>query len=72
MKKTSILFGIILMNMAMVSCSADSILGETDLLTESISANGGTNGGTTGGGNGGGSGTGSTTINPPPPPPIEP
>lgn len=54
------------MNMAMVSCSADSVFGEVDLQAENISANGGGN-------NGGGNGTGSTTVNPPPPPPpIEP
>lgn len=71
MKKTIILFGIVLMNMAMVSCSADSIFGEVDLQSETISADGLSNGGNNGGGNnGGGSGTGST--NPPPPPPLVP
>ncbi len=58
MKKTIILFVMVLIGMGVVSCSPDSILEDS---TFDVQGNGD---------NGGGTGTGSTTIKPPPPPPI--
>lgn len=55
MKKTIILLVIVLMGIGGISCSPDSILGDSNFDVQ------------TNGDNGGGNGTGSTTIKPPPP-----
>ncbi len=64
MKKILISLGVVLMSTGAISCSPESILGDSNLDLHANGENGNN------GDNGGGTGTGSTTITPPPPPSI--